>query len=138
MSADALLEQLRARRTQMAFVVDEFGGLTGMVTISDVLADLLGPLDGQRSARRPERLADGRFRIPGHVRLDALADAVGWTWEGEADTVGGLVTERLGRLPARGDRLLIDGRPVEVEAATPRTVLSVVVGPAHGESTTHG
>lgn len=138
MSADALLGEFRTRRTQVAFVVDEFGGLMGMVTIGDLLADLLGPLDGQLPERRPERLADGRFRLPGHTRLDALADAVGWTWEGEADTVGGLVTERLGRMPVKGDRLTIDGRAVEVEAATPRTVLSVTIGPGPGKGSTGG
>jgi len=130
MFADALLELLRAERTHMAFVVDEFGGLTGMLTIGDVLADLLGPLDGQRPERKPERLPEGGFRLPGHIRLDGLADAVGWTWVGDAETVGGLVTAQLGRMPVKGDQLSIEGRRVEVEAATPRTVLSLVVGPA--------
>jgi putative hemolysin len=131
MTADRLLPLLRERRTHQAIVVDEFGRVTGLVTLEDVLAEVLGELSDEFKAGqlRPDRLLDGRVRLPGLMRLYQSEPWIGVLWEGESDTVGGRVIEALGHLPAVGEHVTIDGVDVEVEQVANRTVASVLVSP---------
>jgi len=103
LQADRLLAQMREHRTQIALVVDEFGGVAGLVTVRDVLTDLLGDVSGEVRAGhpRPERLPGGRVRLPGLLRLQEAESWLGVLWSGDAVTVGGRVVEALGRLPGR-------------------------------------
>jgi putative hemolysin len=117
MPADQLLRFLRDQRTHLALVIDEFGGLAGLVTLEDVLSELLGDVGDEfkQPPSQPERLPDGRIRLPGQL---PFADAKGWlgtTWESEADTIAGYVMHILGRMPVEGDRLTVDGIQIEVE-----------------------
>lgn len=77
----------------------------------------------------PQRLADGRVRLPGALRLDEATGWVGVHWEADAYTVGGLVMERLGRLPVVGDTLEVDGVRIVVEALKGRAVEWLVATP---------
>jgi CBS domain containing-hemolysin-like protein len=139
MPADQLLRFFREQRTHLALVIDEFGGVAGLVTLEDVLSELLGTIgdEFQPVPGEPERLPDGRIRMPGRL---ALGDAQRWletTWDSEADTIGGHVIQVLGRLPVAGDRIVIDGATVEVETLQGRVPGTLVVtppGPSSGRT----
>ncbi|MBM4440594.1 MAG: HlyC/CorC family transporter [Candidatus Rokubacteria bacterium] len=129
---DRLLAQMREHRTQLALVVDEFGGVAGLVTVQDVLQAILGEVSAEARAGRPpiERLPDGRVRVPGLMRVHEAEPWLGVLWNGDAVTVAGQVIEALGRFPFRGERTVIDGVEVEVEEVRGRTIVSILARPA--------
>jgi len=131
MTADQLLRVLREQRTHLALVIDEFGGLAGLVTLEDVLSELLGDV-GDGPAVQPERLPDGRLRIPGQLRLPEAQQLLGTAWESEADTIAGYLMEVLGRLPAEGEHVTIDGIRIEVERLRGRVPGTLLVTPRAG------
>lgn len=133
-TADRVLRQLRERRTHQALVVDEFGGTAGILTLEDVLSELLGDVGDEYKAADPvvETLPDGRVRVPGGMAVDDAATTLRTTWETDATTIGGLVTEELGHLPAPGERVVAGGYEFEVERVADRAVESVLarrIGP---------
>lgn len=131
MTADRLLERLRDERRAMAIVADEFGGTAGLITVGDMLDELLGETADEFKLGDvlPQRLPDGRVRLPGTVRLDLAAPWVGVLWEADSYTVAGFLMERLGRLPVVGDQLDVDGVRIEVEKMRGRVVESLLVTP---------
>lgn len=135
MTVDRLLERLRSERKALAIVADEFGGTAGLITVGDLLDELLGETGDEFKPKESsvQRQADGRVRLPGGLRLDEATPWVGVHWEADAYTVGGLVMERLGRLPVVGDTLNIDGAMVEVEKLRGRAVESLLVKPRPAE-----
>lgn len=138
MSTDRLLVRLKEERRTMAILVDEYGGTAGLITIDNILDDLIGDIGDEfrPGAPVPERLPDGRVRLPGSLAVD---DAAAWTrarWPHHAATVGGVVMERLARVPVPGDRLTIEGVQVEVERVERRMVQSVLVTPAGANGAT--
>lgn len=136
MSVDRVLVLMRERGGVMAAVVDEYGGTAGIVTTEDILSELLGEVadEFKHEGGPPTRLPDGRVRLPGDMPLYETWPWIGAIWEGESDTVGGLVMERLGRIPEPGDTVVIEGVPVEVERVERRAVRSILVRPAAPES----
>lgn len=130
-SADRVLALMREERGVMAAVVDDYGGTSGIITTEDILSELLGDVadEFKHSATPAERLPDGRVRLPGDMALYETAPWVGARWEANSDTVGGLIMERLGRVPEAGDTLEVDGMKVEVEATDGLAVRTVLVGP---------
>lgn len=131
-TAEQLLGSLRERRSRLAVVLDEFGGVEGIVTLEDVLAELVGDVGDEfkETPQAAERLPDGRVRLPGRLRLDEAAPFLGLHWhDDENDTVGGHVLSTLGRIPAPGDRLDVDGVAVEVEAMDGSAVASILATP---------
>jgi len=130
-TADRLITTMREQGAKQAIVVDEFGGVAGLVTVEDVLAEVLGDFSDEfkRVYVEPERLADGRVRLPGQMRIDDAEPWLGVLWDAEADTVGGHVTAMLGRLPEPGEQLTIDGVEVEVERIVRHAVSSILVRP---------
>ena len=131
MTADRLLRFFRDHRTHQALVIDEHGSLAGLVTLEDVLAELLGDIGDEFRAApgQPERLGDGRLRVPGHM---PLADLQGWlatSWESDAATIAGHVMQTLGRMPVEGDRLTIDGILIEVERLQGRVPGTLLITP---------
>ena len=131
MSADRVLSLMREERGVMAVVVDDYGGTSGIITTEDILSELLGDMAEEHApVTAPRKLEDGRVRLPGDLLLYEAAPWVGVVWEGDSDTVGGLVMERLGRIAAPGDELEIDGVAIEVEAVERLAVVSVLARPA--------
>lgn len=133
-TADLLLIRLRETHSQQAVVVDEYGGVDGLVTLEDVLTDVLGEIDeggdwAKIGQPEPERLSDGRVRLPGLMRLDEAEEWIGAFWQGEADTIGGHIMAVLGHLPVPGERARIDAVDVEIEAVKNRAVWSVLAAP---------
>ncbi len=116
-AADLALRELRARRSHQALVVDESGGTAGLLTLEDVLSELLGDVGDEFKAGDPvaEALPDGRVRVPGTMTVDDAAALLGTEWETEATTVGGLVTAALGHLPVPGERATVGSYEFEVE-----------------------
>ncbi|HUF65225.1 MAG TPA: hemolysin family protein [Gemmatimonadaceae bacterium] len=132
MTTDTLLGRLREERRQLAIVVDEFGGTAGLVTVGDILDEVLGDVVDERQSAEyaAETLADGRVRLRGDLRVDEAAQWLDPEWEGEAYTLGGRITELLGRLPQQGERILISGVDVEIERVRRHAVELVLVSPA--------
>jgi len=133
MPADRLVAEMRERRARQALVVDEFGGVDGIVTLEDVLWELVGDVGDEfrPGEPEPERLPDGRVRLPGALRIDEAADWLGRRWtEDDASTVAGKVLAVLGRIPEPGEALTIEGIEVEVERMDGPAVASVLIRPA--------
>jgi putative hemolysin len=100
--------------------------------VQDVIAELVGDLadEFQDQDPLPERLPDGRVRVPGQLPVDELEGLVGVTWPpGAATTVGGRVVEAFARIPAPGERIVIDDITVDVERVEHHAVTSVLVTP---------
>jgi CBS domain containing-hemolysin-like protein len=128
-TADRVLRELRERRSHQTLVVDEFGGTSGLLTLEDVLAELLGHVGDEFKPAHPsaESLPGGRTRLPGAMTVDNAAAALGALWETDAATVGGMVIEALGHLPATGETIAIGSLEFEVERVADRAVESVLV-----------
>ncbi len=113
-----LLVELRGFGLQMALVVDEYGGTAGVVTLEDVVEELVGEVADEHDPGRvpADRRADGSWLVSGLLRPDELAEVAGLLVpeDGAYETLGGLVMARLGRLPEVGDEVLIEEGPVAV------------------------
>jgi CBS domain containing-hemolysin-like protein len=135
-SADRVLRELRERRSHQAVVVDEFGGTSGLLTLEDVLSELLGQVGDEFKGGGPvaERLSEGRVRLPGAMAVDDAAAALNTEWDTDAATVGGMVTAALGHLPITGERVTIDGYEFEVERVANRVLESVIAVPVQPPS----
>ncbi len=127
-TADRVLKDLRERRSHQALVVDEFGGTAGLLTLADVLTELIGHVGDEFRSGRPstETLADGRVRVPGEMSVDDAATVFETTWDTDASTVGGLVTEALGHIPSERETVVIGNFEFEVERVRDRIPQSVV------------
>ncbi|HEV7204553.1 MAG TPA: hemolysin family protein [Jatrophihabitans sp.] len=131
---DAVLQALQAGRSQLALVVDEYGGTAGVVTGEDLLEELVGEVEDEHDApMAPARRVGDGFDVSGLLRPDEVRAATGLTLpeHGVYETVGGLVMRELGRLPVTGDRVAVadveltvlrmDGRRVDRLLVTART-----------------
>ena len=112
--ADELLRDMQAARVHLAIVVDEYGGTAGLVTIEDILEEIVGEIDDEYDTAAPEvaALDDGSYRVSSRMHVDDFADLVSVDVEGEeegVDTVLGLMAKRLGRVPIPGASVDIDG-----------------------------
>ena len=130
MPADRLLAFLRERRSHQALVVDGDGVVVGLITLEDVVAELLGGVSDEFKSMQasPIRLSDGRLRLPGSMRLDQAAPLVGAPWRGLDETVGGHLAAALGRIPEAGEEFDIDGTRVEIESVEGGAITSVIFG----------
>ena len=127
-TADRVLRQLRERRSHQAIVVDEFGGTSGILTLEDVLVELIGDVGDEFKAGEPvpETLPDGRIRLPGDMAVQDAAALLNAEWDTTASTVGGLVTEALGHLPQPGEQMTLADYEFEIESVADRAVQAVV------------
>jgi CBS domain containing-hemolysin-like protein len=110
--ADDLLRQMQLESTHLAMVVDEYGGIAGLVTLEDLIEELVGEISDEydRDLAEVEVLAAGRFRVSARLPIDELGDLFGLELDDdEVDSVGGLLTKVLGRLPVAGARAEYSG-----------------------------
>jgi len=122
---DAQLRDFKASGSHIAIVVDEFGGTAGIVTIEDVLEEIVGDIrDEYDLEEAPIQSEDGRrFWVSGRVTLDELSESLGHRFEHEdVSTVGGLIFELVGHVPRAGQELWLDGFRVVVERVVRRRV----------------
>lgn len=138
-----LLLQMRQSQVHMALVIDEYGGIDGLVTIEDVLEEVIGEIQDEHANDQKSRIdyrSDGTFVVDGRIELETLEEAVGpfATAEerDENDTLGGLVFSLLGRVPSRGE---IVKHPANIEFeildVDPRRVKKVRIRPSKDFST---
>jgi CBS domain containing-hemolysin-like protein len=113
LDGDALLDRLRGQGLQLAIVVDEYGGTAGIVTLEDLVEEIVGDVRDEHDPQEVSQvraLDEQSWIISGLLRADEVADAVGFVMpEGDYETVAGLVLERLGRIPDVGDEVQLDG-----------------------------
>ncbi len=128
---DAVLAVLRRERAEMAIVIDEHGGTAGLVTLADLVGEVVGEIDDRRADRPPIwEDATGRLHVAGTVRLAELGERLGRALaHEEVASVSGLVLAELGRPPRPGDRVLYAGVEFEVAATAGRGVRECVVTP---------
>jgi CBS domain containing-hemolysin-like protein len=105
LDGDALMEQMRANGLQTALVADEYGGIAGMVTVEDLIEEIVGDIRDEHDAFNPEVIRiTGGHRVSGLLRIDEVADRTGFRGpDGDYETIGGLVMAELGHIPAEGD-----------------------------------
>jgi magnesium and cobalt transporter len=131
---NVLLKEFRSNRNHIAIVVDEYGGVAGMVTIEDVLEQIVGDIEDEFDFDETEDniLADrnGRSRVKAVTEIGDFNAHFGTTFPDEDhDTVGGLVLARFGRMPRRGESVLIDGLAFQVIRADSRKLHTLLVEP---------
>jgi CBS domain containing-hemolysin-like protein len=128
---DELLREMQARQIHLAIVIDEYGGTAGLVTIEDVLEEIVGEIADEydQEAPRVEPLEDGAVRVTARLPVDELAEMFETEIEVEdVDTVGGLLAHALGRVPIAGSEATIDGLLLIAEStAGRRNRISTVV-----------
>jgi CBS domain containing-hemolysin-like protein len=126
---DDLLTELQRQRSSMGVVVDEYGRTVGVVTIEDILEEVVGEIEDETDplAGSVRRLANGDFYVRGHVSLGDLLDrGIQLPVDTDAyNSVGGFVFGELGRLPKRGDVITADGYEIRVESVRENRIEAV-------------
>ncbi|MCK9283941.1 MAG: CBS domain-containing protein [Rhodocyclaceae bacterium] len=136
---NVLLREFRASRNHMAIVVDEYGGVAGLVTIEDVLEQIVGDIEDEYDF---DEAADnivldntGRYRVKAITEIDDFNQAFGTRFSAEeVDTIGGLLMQHLGRLPKRNEVVQLDGIRIQVLRADSRRIHTLLVDPQRGLS----
>lgn len=116
--ADDLLREMQAASSHIALVVDEYGGVAGLVTIEDALEELVGELTDEHDRPEPEieDLGDGVLRVPARASVGELGELFDLHLEDDdVDTVGGLLAKALGKVPIPGATAVVDGLHMEAE-----------------------
>jgi CBS domain containing-hemolysin-like protein len=123
---DTQLRDFKASRTHIAIVIDEYGGTAGLVTIEDVLEEIVGDIRDEYDVEEPEieeGHEGGRYWVSGRLTLSELSEELGHDFErDDVTTVGGLVYEELGRVPRAGEQLVIGPFRVVVERVRRRRI----------------
>jgi magnesium and cobalt transporter len=129
---NVLLREFRASRNHMAIVIDEYGGVAGLLTIEDVLEQIVGDIEDEYDFDEasdnilPE--PGGRYRVKALTQIADFNASFGTKFPDEAaDTIGGFLIAHLGRLPKRGESVLLDGLRVQVLRADSRRVYTLLV-----------
>lgn len=138
---DQLLTHFRRTGTQLAVVVDEYGGTAGLVAIEDVVEELVGDIAsvGERSQEHPRLIGPNRWEVGGNISVHDWAEAFGQALvSAQVATLGGLIFARLGRVPSPGDVVEIGNVRIEVDRVERSCVVSVIVSLADGESPPEG
>jgi len=118
-----LLREMQKNNIRMAIVVDEYGGVAGLVTIEDLVEEIVGEIDDERDKAEVVRESERSYIVPGNMDVDRLDELLGARPEGkESATVAGLVSEMAGRIPQKGEVIEEDGLRFEVLESTERRV----------------
>jgi CBS domain containing-hemolysin-like protein len=128
-----LLGEMRTQRFHMAMVVDEHGGTAGLVTLEDLIEEIVGEITDEYDADEPrlEELAGGGVRAPGRTPIDEVNDALDAELPDEEwDTLGGLVFNVLGRVPEQGEAFRFQGLDFRVDRVDGRRITTVSIVPA--------
>jgi CBS domain containing-hemolysin-like protein len=120
---DELLREMQAGRTHVAVVVDEYGGTAGLVTIEDVLEEIVGEIDDEYdlAAEAVHHFPDGSVRVSSRMNIEEVGDLFGLELtDDDVDSVGGLLAKHLGRVPIPGSRVEVGGLAFRAESAAGR------------------
>jgi putative hemolysin len=133
MTVDDLLHELQRRKVHLAIVLDEYGGTAGLVTIEDLIEEIVGEIQDEYDVEEPMivKLSDDEARVDGRAAVDDLMELfetkVPLDDADEYDTVGGLIYHRVGGVPKPGDQVTVDGLTLTVETTDGRRVGKVLV-----------
>jgi putative hemolysin len=132
MTVDDLLHELQRRKVHLAVVLDEYGGTAGLVTIEDLLEEIVGEIQDEYDEEEPliVKISDDEARIDGRAAIDDLEELfdtdLGLDDEDQYDTLGGLIYHRIGGVPKPGDRVQVDGLTLTVETTDGKRVGKVL------------
>jgi putative hemolysin len=133
MTVDDLLHELQRRKVHLAMVLDEYGGTAGLVTIEDLLEEIVGEIQDEYDEEEPMivQLTEDEARVDGRASVDDLEElfdlSLGLEDEDEYDTIGGLIYHRIGGVPKPGDRVSTNGLTLTVETTNGKRVGKVLV-----------
>ena len=132
-----LLKEMQRKRIHMALVVDEYGGISGLVTTEDLLEELVGEIEDEHDIGEPhrvQRLADGSLIVDALISVSDLEDLVGIKLGEDLpfDTLAGLILHQLGRFPERGERIEVDGFVLVCEEVKKNAIVRVKISKAAG------
>ena len=127
-----LLKEFRSNRNHIAIVVDEYGGVAGMVTIEDVLEQIVGDIEDEYDYDEDEdniiQNADGQYRVKALTEIEDFNEIIGTSLSDEEfSTIGGLVVHQFGHLPKRNDEITFNGLHIKVLRADSRRLHSIIV-----------
>jgi CBS domain containing-hemolysin-like protein len=117
LTLDRLLKRMRTERFHLAAVIDEYGGVSGIVTLETVIEEIVGPIEDEFDVEKPElqKTGDGVYRVSGGMLVEDLEVALGVELsDRDEDTIGGVVLSELGRNPAVGDKVEVGPVTIEV------------------------
>ena len=129
---DDLLREMQKGRIQLAVVVDEYGGAVGIVTIEDILEQIVGEIEDEhdRTPATVDRLPDGSYRVAGRVSIDELNESLDWELpKGDFETEAGLVLATVNRIPSVGEVFQVGRYTFTVLEADERRILRVRISP---------
>jgi magnesium and cobalt exporter, CNNM family len=129
---DDLLREMQKARLQMAVVIDEYGGAVGIVTVEDIVEQVVGEIHDEhdRASATVERLPDGSYRVAGRERVQDLNDALDWDLPtGDFETVAGLVLATVHRIPLVGEVFQVGRYTFTILEANERRILTVRIAP---------
>jgi CBS domain containing-hemolysin-like protein len=127
-----LLREMQKKKVRMAIVIDEYGGVAGLVTIEDLVEEIVGEISDEHEAAQVVRENETSYLVPGNMDVDRLEELLGVRPDRKgAATVAGLVSELAGRIPKKGEVIEEDGLRLEVLQASDRRVERVRVSVAH-------
>jgi CBS domain containing-hemolysin-like protein len=127
---DELLQEMRREREPFAVVVDEYGGAVGIITVEDLLEEIIGEIQDERESDELgiRRLSETEWRVPARVEVAALERAIGERLpEGDYETVAGLLLANTGRIPVQGEIVQIGAIRFRIEQSNERALQSVLV-----------
>jgi CBS domain containing-hemolysin-like protein len=136
-SIENILEDFQRQEIQMAVVIDEWGSFEGLITIEDILEEIVGEIRDEFDDEEPtvEELPDGSHTVDGRAPIHAVNDVLGSSFESaDFETVGGLVLGALGRAPEVGDEVSMDGHLLRVDEIDGPRVAKVIVTETDGGS----
>jgi len=124
----SLLSEMRECSCHIAIVLDEYGGTAGLVTLSDLLWEIVGEIgeDGDEEESECRPLADGSYLVQAGMHIEELGEALNMQMaQGDYDTVGGWITTRLGRIPLAGETVNLGRFQIQILEADPRRISKV-------------
>ena len=128
---DALLKEFRQKRYHMAIVVDEYGGVSGLVTIEDILEQIVGEIEDEHDDEEEndiKKMASRVFQVSALTPLDEFNETFNTTFDEEdADTIGGIVLHAFGHMPSRGESIELQGLTFKVSKANSRRLVQLQV-----------
>lgn len=125
-----VFHELRSRKSHMAVVLDEYGGTAGILTLEDIIEEIIGDImdeyDSEEMWIVPNQ--DGSITVDARLDVEDLEDYLGIELpEGKFESVGGLIISLLGRVPRKGEKVVVDGIEIEIMIATDRKIEKVII-----------
>ena len=133
MPINDLLKQMQIQNSQMALVVDEYGGTAGLVSMEDIIEELIGEIHDEYDLAEKEiqKRSDGSILVKASLAVDTLNEELEFDIpeSDEYDSIGGYIISELGSIPKEGDSLSAEGLNITIQSATPRRILTLLIKP---------